>query len=190
MKQINRFLSILLAAVIAMTLGACAPANESRSAVSDSPAVKTAPVTTEPTAASPSPSPAVTPTPSPDPAPEAEPLFFAAKEYTVYYEAVPQNRQEEEVGTLADYIDTEEVDMERNRIFYIRYTGAEKDGETIRMGSVWSNIPWYKIVFSVGGTDYQQSSLLINSGTDLYITYLFVPIDTPDDVPVSINYVD
>lgn len=111
-------------------------------------------------------------------------------EYKVYYEIVPQAEHEQVVGDLEQFVKNEGVDMEKNRVFYIRYTGAEEDGQEVKMSSIWRDISWSKLVFSVGGTDYQQPSILMSTGTQVYITYLFVPNNTPDDVSVSISYAE
>ena len=123
-----------------------------------------------------------------DPAEPAEEKMFEAEGYTIYYEVVPQDRVEEVVGDLAQYVDTDGIDLEKNRLFYIHYTSAEQNGEEVQMGKIWRSISWGAITFTVDGVDYRQPSILMSSGTQTYITYLFVPAETPDDAPVSLKY--
>ena len=117
-----------------------------------------------------------------------EEKFFEADGYKIYYEVVPQDRVEEVVGDLAQYVDTDGIDLEKNRLFYIHYTSAEQNGEEVQMGKIWRSISWGAITFTVDGVDYRQPSILMSSGTQTYITYLFVPAETPDDAPVSLKY--
>ena len=117
-----------------------------------------------------------------------EEKFFEADGYKIYYEVVPQDRVEEVVGDLAQYVDTDGIDLEKNRLFYIHYTSAEQNGEEVQMSKIWRSISWGAITFTVDGVDYRQPSILMSSGTQTYITYLFVPAETPDDAPVSLKY--
>lgn len=117
-----------------------------------------------------------------------EEKFFEAEGYKIFYEAVPQDKVEEVVGDLAQYVDTDGVDMETNRLFYIHYTSAQQNGEEVQIGKIWRSISWGAITFTVDGVDYRQPSILMSSGTQTYITYLFVPAETPDDAPVSLRY--
>ncbi len=119
---------------------------------------------------------------------EPEMKFFKAEGYTIYYEVVTTDRVGEVIGDLVEFIDTDDVDMEQNRLFYIHYTAAEKDGQAVELSTIWRSISWGKILFTVDGIDYRQPTILMSSGTQTYITYLFVPADTPEDADVSIKY--
>lgn len=190
MKRVKKYFVILLAVMTIITLAARAPHGSNRTASDD--VASSPPATGTPVVTPPSPSAAITqtPSPSPEPTPEAEKPFFMVKEYKVYYEIVPQAEYEQVVGDLEQFVKSDGVDMEKNRVFYIRYNGAEEDGQEVKMSSIWRDISWSKLVFSVGGTDYQQPSILMSTGTQLYITYLFVPNSTSDDVSVSISYAE
>ena len=119
---------------------------------------------------------------------EAENPSFEADGYTISYEVVAQDQVDAVVGDLAQWVDTEGVDMEANRLLYIHYTAATKGGEEMHLGKVFMGLSWGNLVFTVDGVDYTQDSLLMSSGTQTYLTYLFVPADTPDDAAVSIQY--
>lgn len=119
---------------------------------------------------------------------EAENPSFEAGGYTITYEVVAQDQVDAVVGDLAQWVDTEGVDMEANRLLYIHYTSATQNGEEMQLGRVFMGLSWGNLVFTVDGVDYTQDSLLMSSGTQTYLTYLFVPADTPDDVAVSIQY--
>ncbi|MDR0841691.1 MAG: hypothetical protein LBN26_09990 [Christensenellaceae bacterium] len=188
MKRIKEHFFILLAIVVVITLAACAPGDSKRTTADGE--LSSSPATNTPVVKPPTPAITQTPLPSPEPTPEAEKPFFMANEYKVYYEIVPQAAYEQVVGDLAQYVDNNGVNMDKDRVFYIRYTGAEEDGQEVKMSSIWRNISWSKLVFSVGGTDYKQPSILMSTGTQVYITYLFVPNNTPDNVSVSIRYAE
>jgi len=126
--------------------------------------------------------------PAEEPAETAEVKSFKAEGYTIYYEAVPEDKVDEVIGDLVEFIDTDGVDMEQNRLFYIHYTGAEQNGQEVQLSTIWRSISWGKILFTVDGVDYRQPSILMSSGTQTYITYLFVPAGTPDNADVSIKY--
>lgn len=115
---------------------------------------------------------------------------FTAGGYTIWFEVVPQDQVEAVVGSLAQYAKTEGEDMEANRLLFIHYTKAEIDGKEVRMGSALISLSMGQARFNVDGTEYTQSSLLMNSGTQLFLTYLIVPAETADDAAVSISYLE
>jgi len=136
------------------------------------------------------PEPTAEPTPEPTPTPEPKPQTgsFKAGSYTIFYEVVARDRVGEVVGDLEQYADTEGVDMEKNRLFYIHYTSAQKDGKEERLASAIFGISFNNVRFTVDGKEYTQPSILMSSGTQTYLTYLLVPADTPDTAAVAIRY--
>ena len=118
----------------------------------------------------------------------AEVKKVEADGYTISYEVVAQDQVDQVVGDLAQYINTEGVDMQKTRLLYIRYISAEKEGQEVKLGSALMNTDRGKFVFCVDGTEYTQTSLLMNTGTQTFLTYLFVPAETIDDADVSIKY--
>lgn len=145
--------------------------------------------TPEPTA-EPTPEPTAEPTPEPTATPEPAPQSgsFKAGDYTLYYEVVARDRVAEVVGDLERYADTEGVDMEKNRLFYIHYTSAKKDGKEVRLANAVFGISFGNVRFTVDGKVYTQPSILMSSGTQTYLSYLIVPAETPDTAAVSIRY--
>ena len=114
---------------------------------------------------------------------------FMVEDYQVFYEIVPQADYEQVFGAFKPFFDGPAADAETERVFYIRFTGAEIDGEPVNMGYSWrSALPVSRFIYTIDGTDYQQSALNAGIADDLYYTYIFVPKDTPDDVQVSIRY--
>ena len=109
--------------------------------------------TPEPTA-EPTPEPTAEPTPEPTATPEPAPQSgsFKAGDYTLYYEVVARDRVAEVVGDLERYVDTEGVDMEKNRLFYIHYTSAKKDGKEVRLANAVFGISFGNVCFTVDGT--------------------------------------
>ena len=138
----------------------------------------------------PTPEPTAEPTPEPTATPEPAPQSgsFKAGDYTLYYEVVARDRVAEVVGDLERYVDTEGVDMEKNRLFYIHYTSAKKDGKEVRLANAVFGISFGNVRFTVDGKVYTQPSILMSSGTQTYLSYLIVPAETPDTAAVSIRY--
>ncbi len=136
------------------------------------------------------PEPTAEPTPEPTATPEPAPQSgsFKAGDYTLYYEVVARDRVAEVVGDLEKYVDTEGVDMEKNRLFYIHYTSAKKDGKEVRLANAVFGISFGNVRFTVDGKVYTQPSILMSSGTQTYLSYLIVPAETPDTAAVSIRY--
>ena len=136
------------------------------------------------------PEPTAEPTPEPTATPEPAPQSgsFKAGDYTLYYEVVARDRVAEVVGDLERYVDTEGVDMEKNRLFYIHYTSAKKDGKEVRLANAVFGISFGNVRFTVDGKVYTQPSILMSSGTQTYLSYLIVPAETPDTAAVSIRY--
>lgn len=136
--------------------------------------------------------PAETPEPTPEPTATPEPApqsgSFKAGDYTLFYEVVARDRVAEVVGDLGKYVDTEGVDMENNRLFYIHYTSAKKDGKEVRLANAVFGISFGNVRFTVDGKVYTQPSILMSSGTQTYLSYLIVPAETPDTAAVSIRY--
>ncbi|MBR3430431.1 MAG: hypothetical protein IKG87_10065 [Clostridia bacterium] len=125
-----------------------------------------------------------------DPAEPAEEKMFEAEGYTICYEVVPQDRVEEVVGSLAQYAKSDDMDMEKSKLLYIHYTAAKQNDQEMHLGSVIFSLSKKNLLFIVDGIEYTQTSMLINSGTQTYITYLIVPIETTDDAEVSIQYLE
>ena len=138
----------------------------------------------------PTPEPTAEPTPEPTATPEPAPQSgsFKAGDYTLFYEVVARDRVAEVVGDLEKYADTEGVDMENNRLFYIHYTSAKKDGKEVRLANAVFGISFGNVRFTVDGKVYTQPSILMSSGTQTYLSYLIVPAETPDTAAVSIRY--
>ncbi len=136
------------------------------------------------------PEPTAEPTPEPTATPEPAPQSgsFKAGDYTLYYEVVARDRVAEVVGDLERYVDTEGDDMEKNRLFYIHYTSAKKDGKEVRLANAVFGISFGNVRFTVDGKVYTQPSILMSSGTQTYLSYLIVPAETPDTAAVSIRY--
>lgn len=118
----------------------------------------------------------------------AEEKSFNADGFVIYYEVVPQDQVDQVVGDLAKYVDTEGMDPATTRLLYIHYTRIEVDGENQHMGRVFMNLSWSAFKFTVDGKEYTSDSMLMSSGTQTFLTCLFVPVETPDDAEVSIKY--
>ncbi len=119
---------------------------------------------------------------------EAAVKIFEWDGTTYTYEVVTEDKIEEIVGTLSQYAQTEGADMEANKLFYLHYISAEKDGQQLNLGRAVMNLPLANIRFIVNGIEYIQTGILMSSGRGIFLTYLIVPADTTDDAEVSIEY--
>ena len=188
-------MAMVLVLVLLMTL--CAGCGAEKAAGDNGggeavPAAAEAAEAEEAPAETPEPTPELTAEPTPEPTATPEPApqsgSFKAGDYTLFYEVVARDRVAEVVGDLEKYVDTEGVDMENNRLFYIHYTSAKKDGKEVRLANAVFGISFGNVRFTVDGKVYTQPSILMSSGTQTYLSYLIVPAETPDTAAVSIRY--
>ena len=188
-------MAMVLVLVLLMTL--CAGCGAEKAAGDNGggeavPAAAEAAEAEEAPAETPEPTPELTAEPTPEPTATPEPApqsgSFKAGDYTLFYEVVARDRVAEVVGDLEKYVDTEGVDMEKNRLFYIHYTSAKKDGKEVRLANAVFGISFGNVRFTVDGKVYTQPSILMSSGTQTYLSYLIVPAETPDTAAVSIRY--
>lgn len=108
---------------------------------------------------------------------------------TVYtYETGTLDKLADVVDGLSQYVNTDGVDMNANRLFFIHYLSAEKDGQQLNIGRAVMNLPLAQIRFIVNGVEYIETGVLMSSGRGVYLTALIVPADTTDDAAVSIEY--
>ena len=108
---------------------------------------------------------------------------------TVYsYESGTLDKLADVVDGLSQYVSTDGADMSANRLFFIHYLSAEKDGQQLNIGRAVMNLPLAQIRFIVNGIEYIETGVLMSSGRGVYLTCLIVPADTADDAEVSIEY--
>ena len=83
---------------------------------------------------------------------------------------------------------TDGLDMEANRILYIHYISVVMDGEELALARSLMGLSVGRFIYTIDGKDYSESGLLMNTGTQLFLTALVVPAETPDDVEVTARY--
>lgn len=184
MKIKRTFAIITLCGLLGMALAGCGPAASSASRPASG-------ASSAGTSTGGSPSTVPVPASSlPAPADDGTQRLEAAG-YTLWYRLVPVAEEPEVVGDLAQYISLE-IDEATQRVGYVQFVRAEKDGEEKGITSVFRNVNMGKMAFTIDGVDYFTSSTLLSSqpGNSRVFAYFALPIATGDDASISITYAE